>query len=277
MQRVESCVDPRERLLAADGLHCAAKDFLGATIDDGVPLGVDVSRSGLGIAVDAEAEHPSSHEALARRQPVARLDVGRRPGSCIEPTRARRRRPGAGCSSAGWKRLVLAWRMLRRVPQARLRRRRLARSAVASLMGSCFGACVGLPTARRKRWGERTERLEVSVLVADGVVKEFRNGRARVRLGPASFEVADGSFTALVGRSGSGKSTILNCVAGLARVTGGRVDLGGVDLTRLPEHKVARLRREAFGFVYQDYTLIDSLTGAENISLPARMSHRKPG
>ncbi|UNX55227.1 ABC transporter ATP-binding protein [Georgenia sp. TF02-10] len=115
----------------------------------------------------------------------------------------------------------------------------------------------------------------MSVLVADGVVKEFRNGRARVRLGPASFEVADGSFTALVGRSGSGKSTILNCVAGLARVTGGRVDLGGVDLTRLPEHKVARLRREAFGFVYQDYTLIDSLTGAENISLPARMSHRK--
>lgn len=98
--------------------------------------------------------------------------------------------------------------------------------------------------------------------------------RRQVSVGPVSFDLEPGTFVALVGRSGSGKSTVLNCVAGLTRPSSGSVVLAGVETTQLSDQQLAKLRREMFGFVYQDYTLIDMLTASENITLPARMSHR---
>lgn len=107
------------------------------------------------------------------------------------------------------------------------------------------------------------------------VVKKLGRGRSGVMIGPISLEVQPGTVTALVGRSGSGKSTVLNCMAGLMRPSAGQVLLDGADIARASDQRLARLRREAFGFVFQDYTLLDPLTGQENIELPARMSHRR--
>ena len=107
------------------------------------------------------------------------------------------------------------------------------------------------------------------------VVKKLGRGRSGVMIGPISLEVQPGTVTALVGRSGSGKSTVLNCMAGLMRPSAGQVLLDGTDIARASDQRLARLRREAFGFVFQDYTLLDPLTGQENIELPARMSHRR--
>lgn len=112
------------------------------------------------------------------------------------------------------------------------------------------------------------------VLELEGVTRRYGRRDTDPTLGPCDLTLRAGTVTALVGRSGSGKSTVLNCAAGLSRVTDGVVRYLGEDITRLPDRRLARLRRDDFGFVFQDYTLIDALTVAENIALPARMSRR---
>lgn len=115
----------------------------------------------------------------------------------------------------------------------------------------------------------------MELLDIDGVVKRLGRSRTGVTIGPVSFRAAPGTVTALVGRSGSGKSSVLHSVAGLMRPTSGRVVFDGEEITRASDLRLAQLRREEVGFVFQDYTLIDPLTGQENIELPARMSGRR--
>lgn len=115
----------------------------------------------------------------------------------------------------------------------------------------------------------------MTLLEVDDVVKRLGRSHSSVTVGPVSLRLEPGTVTALVGRSGSGKSTVLNCAAGLMRPSAGRVLFEGGDITRISDQRLARLRRDAFGFVFQDYTLIDPLTGQENIELPARMSRRR--
>lgn len=115
----------------------------------------------------------------------------------------------------------------------------------------------------------------MALLEVDSVVRKLGGSRSSVTIGPVSLHVESGTVTALVGRSGSGKSTVLNCAAGLMRPSAGRVLFDGADIARASDQRLARLRRDAFGFVFQDYTLIDPLTGRENIELPARMSRRR--
>lgn len=115
----------------------------------------------------------------------------------------------------------------------------------------------------------------MGLLDVDGLTKQLGRLRAGVTIGPISFSVEPGTITGLVGRSGSGKSTVLNSVAGLMRPSAGTVVFDGEDIARASDRRLARLRREDFGFVFQDYTLLDPLTGRENIELPARMSRRR--
>lgn len=84
------------------------------------------------------------------------------------------------------------------------------------------------------------------------------------------------SFSAIMGPSGSGKSTLLHCAAGLDQPTGGRVLVGGVDLSMLSERQRTELRRDRLGFVFQSFNLIASLTAAQNVALPIRLSGRRP-
>ena len=82
------------------------------------------------------------------------------------------------------------------------------------------------------------------------------------------FEVAGGEFVALVGESGVGKSTLLNCIAGLERPDRGSLRLAGQDLLALDEAARARLRRVQLGFVFQAFHVLPHLSVAENVALP---------
>ena len=83
-----------------------------------------------------------------------------------------------------------------------------------------------------------------------------------------SLRVAPGEFVAIVGQSGVGKSTLLNCMAGLDSWDTGRVRLGGVDLGTLSDDQRALLRRQHVGFVFQAFHVLPHLDVAQNVALP---------
>ena len=87
-------------------------------------------------------------------------------------------------------------------------------------------------------------------------------------LHPTSFHIAKGRAVAITGPSGSGKSTLLGLIAGLDAPTTGRISLEGVDITRLSEEQLARLRGERVGIVFQFFHLLPSLTAYENVLVP---------
>jgi putative ABC transport system ATP-binding protein len=87
-------------------------------------------------------------------------------------------------------------------------------------------------------------------------------------LHPLTTSIPRGEFVAIVGPSGSGKSTLLGLIAGLDAPSSGTVLIDGVDITRLDEDALARLRGEKIGFVFQFFHLIPSLTAYENVAVP---------
>jgi putative ABC transport system ATP-binding protein len=91
-------------------------------------------------------------------------------------------------------------------------------------------------------------------------------------LDDVSLQVAEGDFVGIMGPSGSGKTTLLNCISTIDRVTAGHVMVGDDDVTRLKGDALARLRRERLGFIFQDFNLLDTLTGFENIALALTIS-----
>lgn len=82
-----------------------------------------------------------------------------------------------------------------------------------------------------------------------------------------SFCVKEGEFVGIMGASGSGKSTLLNCISTIDRLSCGQVLLNGLDVTKLPKKELNAFRRDSLGFVFQEFNLLDSMTGYENIAL----------
>jgi putative ABC transport system ATP-binding protein len=82
-----------------------------------------------------------------------------------------------------------------------------------------------------------------------------------------SLEIAQGSFTCIIGPSGHGKSTLMHLVGGLDRPTGGTVTIGGVEISRIPNRELARLRGERIGFVFQFFNLLPGLSARENVEV----------
>ena len=82
-----------------------------------------------------------------------------------------------------------------------------------------------------------------------------------------SFEVEKGEFVAIMGASGSGKTTLLNLISTIDKVTAGEIFVDGENITKLKGNSLNKFRRDKLGFIFQDFNLLDTLTGYENISL----------
>src|ERR1700691_2688583 len=114
-----------------------------------------------------------------------------------------------------------------------------------------------------------------------GVSKVYRAGARTVQaVADVNFTVDDGEWVAVRGRTGHGKSTLLNLLGGLDRATGGTVELDGTDLGALRETQLTRLRAQSIGFIFQTFNLIPTLSAAENVEsalipLRVRQADRK--
>jgi putative ABC transport system ATP-binding protein len=118
-----------------------------------------------------------------------------------------------------------------------------------------------------------------SVTAAGSVdaVKVYGRGENEVRaLDGVTVSFPRGVYSAIMGPSGSGKSTLMHCTAGLDTLTSGHVFIGDVELNRLSEKELTRLRRDKIGFIFQAYNLVPTLTAYENITLPMALAGRKP-
>src|ERR1700712_1237138 len=112
------------------------------------------------------------------------------------------------------------------------------------------------------------------LLTVTGLAKRY--GDAFVFSG-VSLSMARGELVALLGESGVGKSTLLNCVAGLDTADAGSVMLAGRDVLGLTEPEAARLRREDLGFVFQAFHVLPHLSVADNVGLPLQLLGRPRG
>ena len=109
------------------------------------------------------------------------------------------------------------------------------------------------------------ELIEIS-----DVTKRY-DGADQPAVDRVSMTVGRGEAVAIMGPSGSGKSTLLNLIAGLDRPTSGTVTVAGQRIDRLSETGVARFRREQIGMIFQFFNLLDDLTVADNVLLPAQL------
>jgi len=109
-----------------------------------------------------------------------------------------------------------------------------------------------------------------------GVSKTVTSGgRPLTILHPLNLTIPAGQFLAVLGPSGSGKSTLLGLVAGLDAPTTGEILIDDVDIAKLSEDALARLRGEKIGFVFQFFHLVPSLTAYENILIPMEIAKRR--
>jgi putative ABC transport system ATP-binding protein len=106
------------------------------------------------------------------------------------------------------------------------------------------------------------------LLVVEKLTLRYPGADGRPALDGIDLAIGAGEFAVLLGRSGSGKSSLLNIVAGLDRPSAGSVRVAGTELSRLSEPELARWRAVGIGIVFQFYQLLPSLTVAENIMLP---------
>ncbi len=119
--------------------------------------------------------------------------------------------------------------------------------------------------------GPSPHLLEVS-----GVVKVFGEGSAAVRaLRGADLTVEGGEMVAIMGPSGSGKSTLLHLMGALDRPTEGSIALRGSRYDDLADRELTKMRGDVFGFVFQFFNLLPTLTAAENVMLPALIGGRR--
>jgi putative ABC transport system ATP-binding protein len=108
------------------------------------------------------------------------------------------------------------------------------------------------------------------------ITKSLPLGRERIEiLRGISFQITGGEFVSIVGPSGSGKSTLLGIIAGLDNPTSGQVLIDGVDITTMSEGKLAAVRNNKIGMVFQAFNLIPTLTAQENVEVPLYVGKHK--
>src|SRR6201987_5661787 len=112
--------------------------------------------------------------------------------------------------------------------------------------------------------------MDALIEVSD-VTKRYGNG-GQPAVDGVTLEVASGEAVAVMGPSGSGKSTLLNLIAGLDRPTSGTVRVGRPQADRLSQADLARFRRQQVGMIFQFFNLLDDMTVADNVLLPAQLA-----
>ena len=120
--------------------------------------------------------------------------------------------------------------------------------------------------------------MSQSMIELDKVTKIYRMGKVEVHaLRGVSLSINTGEMVAIIGASGSGKSTMLNVVGCLDKPTSGSYLFGGVDVSRLNDNQLAEVRNKKIGFVFQDFNLLPRATALANVELPLIYSgvHRR--
>ena len=121
------------------------------------------------------------------------------------------------------------------------------------------------------------EQPGAAVVRARGLAKAFGQGRAARRvLDGADLDVRRREVVAVLGRSGTGKSTLLHLLGGLDRADAGAIEIAGVDVTRATEAQLSALRRRRVGFVFQFFHLLPELSGEANVLLAGRVRGAHP-
>ena len=111
----------------------------------------------------------------------------------------------------------------------------------------------------------------MALIELTNLVKHYKQGKSTVRaLDGVSVGIEAGEFVSVVGRSGSGKTTMLDLCGLLMRPTSGRIAIEGVDTAALSDGRRAELRGRRIGFVFQEYNLLPTLNVVENVELPLR-------
>ena len=118
-----------------------------------------------------------------------------------------------------------------------------------------------------------TTNREGPVVVANDVHKTYGTGEVQVHvLKGVSLDIARGEMVAIMGPSGGGKTTLLNCLSGLDDVDSGTVTIGGSDLSKMKDSEKTRFRATKMGYIFQAFNLLPVLTALENVEMPLLIS-----
>lgn len=119
--------------------------------------------------------------------------------------------------------------------------------------------------------------MEQPIIAARQLQKWFRNGKIEVHaLRGVDIDVQAGEMLAIMGSSGCGKTTLLNCLSGLDDFDEGEVEIEGTSLRKLSDKKRTKYRAERMGFIFQTYNLLPVISAVENVELPLLVTGMRP-
>ena len=116
-----------------------------------------------------------------------------------------------------------------------------------------------------------------ALMVLKGITKSFKNGQESLQvLKGIDLSVEEGDFVAIMGPSGSGKSTLMNIIGLLDQPTTGSYQLEGEDVAELSENRLAKVRNDQIGFIFQQFFLLPKLSAQKNVELPLIYAGKSP-
>jgi len=114
----------------------------------------------------------------------------------------------------------------------------------------------------------------MAIIEAKNLYKEYRQGSKTIKaVDGINLKIEKGEFLVILGPSGCGKTTFLQLLGGLESPTSGEILIDGVDITKIKERRLAKIRRDKIGFIFQSFNLIPTLTASQNVE--AAIAHQK--